>query len=992
MKKNNRFFCSLILLISFILSISKISAQVDIISTPDTTAFLDVLYEYDVNANTPPAKLDITYSLVEWLDGMIINSGTGMITWTPGSMGAGGRVIVKATNDVSEFETQEFFVYVSDEIPCHPNLEAYWKLDETSGPVYEDWVGTNDAIALTNSPDDSAGIIDNSQSFDPANNEGLTVPRDTVFNWGQSESFSVELWFKNHVDHIDSIGVFIGRNEGLGSVHWWIGYSSDSTIAFVVRVDGGTNDVICQSTQIYDTVWHHVAGVRDASTNKIYLYIDGTEADNDDYDGSGFGLVTDSSLNIGWLRPEPPAEVKNYPFNGRLDEVRLYNKALTWQEVDNSYFKGTQHIPACAPGNFAPLYTSAPADTAFEEQPYSYTLTANDIDVGDIVTYNLVTKPGWLTYTSGTRTFSGTPTNNEVGSDSVVTRISDGNVNIYQRFLLHIINTNDPPVITSTEVTTVNEEEPYSYDVDADDVDAGDNLTFSLQPPTPGWLSVNASSGLITGTPPVDDDGEYTVTLRVTDDSAAYDEQTYVLDILPINDPPVITGQLPLDVDEDNSLLIQLSDIIYTDVDNALGDMTLTVNDSTNYTHVGNLVAPVLNFHGSIDVPFELSDGEYTDKETLTITVNSVNDLPVITTVPDLVAYENQQYIYLLKAKDDDVEDTLTFSSVKKPDWLLFDPSNQVLSGMPDFFDIGTDSVVLEVFDGTASVYLRYVLEVMITNNIPNITSSPDTEVDEDIEYSYTVTYTDDDPGDFVTLSGLIIPPWLTLNGDVLSGTPTNDQVGTEPFEIYTVKLRVTDGKQDSTQTFNITVNNINDAPEIIGQPDTLLAYAGTSLVIAVNDLNVEDVDNVPGDLSVIVMPGSGYTPSGDTAKISLSTKGLIHINVRVTDGDRQSITYNAYSRIFGGTGINDLVNTNNLVNKLYPVPANESLTFELNSGNTDLNFELITMQGQTMLKHEVLPGTEIFKLDVNNVPSGIYIYKFFNTKNYQTGIITIQK
>ena len=989
MKKNSRFFCSLILVISFILSISEISAQVDIVSTPDTTAYLSLDYTDTVKAETlePP----ITYSLVEWLDGMIINSTTGIITWpAPQFMGDGGKVIVKATNDVSEFDTQEFFIYVSDEIPCHPNLEAYWKLDETSGPVYEDWIGTNDAIAFANSPEDSLGIVDNSQSFDPANNEGLSVPRDTVFNWGQSESFSVELWFKNHVDHIDSNAVFIGRNEGPSAAHWWIGVVPDGTVNCFIRIYDLTYALCTSTTTVNDTDWHHVVMVRDNSTEKVHLYIDGSWEDDDDYDGTGYGLVSDSSINIGWLRAGP-TEVKNYPYNGKIDELRLYNKALSSLEVVNSYFKGTQGKPGCRPGNFAPLYTSEPADTAFEEQSYSYTLTANDIDVGDIVSYDLIKKPGWVTYTAGTRTFSGIPTNSEVGADSVVTRISDGKVNIYQRFLLHVINTNDPPSITSSPVLTVLEETAYSYDVDADDIDAGDNLTFSA-PVKPGWLSINPATGVLSGTPSLNDTSEYNVTVRVTDDSAAFDEQSFVIDVRNINDPPVITGPLPLDVDEDNSLLIQLSDIIYTDVDNVPGEMILTVNDGTNYTHAGNMVTPAENYHGTIDVPFELSDGEYTDTETLIITVNSVNDLPEITTVPDLVASENVQYIYLLAATDADVEDTLTFSSEKKPDWLSINPDNQVLSGMPDFFDIGTDSVVLKVTDGTANVYLRYVVEVMITNNIPYVTSTPATDVDEDTEYSYTVEYTDDDTEDVVILSGLIIPGWLTLNGDVLSGTPTNDQVGTEPFKIYMVKLRVTDNKQDSTQTFNITVNNINDAPEITGQPDTLLAYAGTSLVIGVSDLTVEDVDNVPGDLSVIVMAGSGYTPSGDTAKINPGTTGVININVRVTDGDRQSTIYNAYTRIFPGTGINEMFYSDNLVTKLYPVPASEYLMFELSSGNTGLDFELITMQGQTILKNEIEPGKDIFKLDVNNIPSGVYIYRFFNTKNYQTGIVTIQK
>lgn len=59
---------------------------------------------------------------------------------------------------------------------------------------------------------------------------------------------------------------------------------------------------------------------------------------------------------------------------------------------------------------------------------------------------------------------------------------------------------NHPPVITSTPVTTATVGQPYTYDVEASDPDAGDTPTFSLVE-KPEGMTINATTGLIEWTP-----------------------------------------------------------------------------------------------------------------------------------------------------------------------------------------------------------------------------------------------------------------------------------------------------------------------------------------------------------------------------------------------------------------------------------------------------------------------------------------------------------
>ena len=87
------------------------------------------------------------------------------------------------------------------------------------------------------------------------------------------------------------------------------------------------------------------------------------------------------------------------------------------------------------------------------------------------------------------------------------------------------------------------------------------------------------------------------------------------------------------------------------------------------------------------------------------------------------------------------------------------------------------------------------------------------TTAQEDDVYTYTAVGTDMDTGDTFTLGSSSIPAWTTFTAStgVLTGTPTNSDVGT-----HSVTLTVTDAAGAvGTQTFTITVSNANDAPVI---------------------------------------------------------------------------------------------------------------------------------------------------------------------------------
>ena len=195
------------------------------------------------------------------------------------------------------------------------------------------------------------------------------------------------------------------------------------------------------------------------------------------------------------------------------------------------------------------------------------------------------------------------------------------------------------------------------------------------------------------------------------------------------------------------------------------------------------------------------------------LTVENVNDLPVIFGQPDITVAEDGFYSFTPLAKDPDVGDQLSFSIVNKPTWASFNPSTGTLSGTPTNENVGTtQAIVISVSDGQETVELpAFNLTVTNTNDAPILTS-PIANAIAKAGKTFSVTvnnFQDPDLGDNVSLSATLdqgqpLPAWLTFDPATRSfwGTPASTDVGQ-----LTLNVTATDssGLQIS-DLFNLTV------------------------------------------------------------------------------------------------------------------------------------------------------------------------------------------
>ncbi|MBN4005470.1 ELWxxDGT repeat protein [Nostoc sp. LPT] len=309
--------------------------------------------------------------------------------------------------------------------------------------------------------------------------------------------------------------------------------------------------------------------------------------------------------------------------------------------------------------NNAPIVANTIADqTATQDTAFSFALPANtfaDVDAGNSLIYTATLEngnslPSWLTF-NGT-TFSGTPTNDNVGSLNIKVTASDGTATVSDVFALTVANTNDAPVVTNLIVDqTATEDTAFSFALPANtlaDVDAGDNLVYTATLENgnslPVWLSFNGIT--FSGTPTNNNVGSLNIKVTASDGTATVSD-IFALTVANTNDAPTVANTIADQIATENTAFsFALPANTFVDVD--AGDnlvYTATLENGNPLpvwlTFNGTTFSgtPTNNNVGSLNIKVTASDGTATVSDIFALTVvNTINQIPNVingTTVAD---------------------------------------------------------------------------------------------------------------------------------------------------------------------------------------------------------------------------------------------------------------------------------------------------------------------------------------------------------------------
>ncbi|MGA1873697.1 MAG: putative Ig domain-containing protein [Thermoplasmatota archaeon] len=280
-----------------------------------------------------------------------------------------------------------------------------------------------------------------------------------------------------------------------------------------------------------------------------------------------------------------------------------------------------------------------------EDSPAYLNFSAYDEDpTYDTLSWTIISGPKFLQTTSsqgrhltgvlGNMNITGTPANRDVGKHRVTIRVDDGTLYVETAFNLTVNNTNDPPSITTMDLTDGYRNSNYYVDYDASDIDpTNDTLNWALST-NAQFLSINPALGIVSGTPSSSQTGLYWVNVTVSDGNGGSDFSNFTLTVHHNNTAPSSTGGVPLlrfDEDsEDDSIDI---DSLFSDTDG--DDLSYSVEYGENLTATITednrlVIIPKQNWAGTDHVRIFAFDGEYTTSILLTVVIDNINDQPSI--------------------------------------------------------------------------------------------------------------------------------------------------------------------------------------------------------------------------------------------------------------------------------------------------------------------------------------------------------------------------
>jgi hypothetical protein len=275
--------------------------------------------------------------------------------------------------------------------------------------------------------------------------------------------------------------------------------------------------------------------------------------------------------------------------------------------------------------NDAPLVTGQGVVSLAEDT--TRTLTLSDVTYTDIDTTTGFTLSvgGGANYTVSGTTI--TPAANFFGTLTIPVTVSDGvNSSAAYNLTATVTPVNDAPLITGQ--ATLSFAEDTSRTITASDLTISDpdSSTFTVSLTAGANYTVSGT----TITPAANFFGTLSVPVSVSDGVAASNTLTLTLTVTPVNDPPVITGQSAVTLNEDTSRTITTADLTISDVDST--SFTVSVLAGTSYTFSGASFTPAADFNGALTVNVRVSDGAASSSTfALAVTVTPVNDAPRVT-------------------------------------------------------------------------------------------------------------------------------------------------------------------------------------------------------------------------------------------------------------------------------------------------------------------------------------------------------------------------
>ncbi|MEA1963039.1 MAG: LamG-like jellyroll fold domain-containing protein [Patescibacteria group bacterium] len=237
-------------------------------------------------------------------------------------------------------------------------LVGYWKLD--NGATI-DYSGRGNDLINNNviSTKGVSGIDDTAFDFENANSSHLYISDDNYNGLDVAGDMSVSAWvnFESFPKKGDKYVIVAKFNEGGQRSYFYSLYNNDDDYSLQAILSGGgssnTADLLsCSPCLIATSTWYHFIWVYDSCDGKVSFFVNGLNIGN--ASGAPNNLYNSNvTFQIGGY----DYGYQDYYFDGSIDEVRIYNRVLSEEEIEELY---NQFNSPSQPENFSFVHMTDP--------------------------------------------------------------------------------------------------------------------------------------------------------------------------------------------------------------------------------------------------------------------------------------------------------------------------------------------------------------------------------------------------------------------------------------------------------------------------------------------------------------------------------------------------------------------------------------------------------------------------------------------------------
>ena len=209
-------------------------------------------------------------------------------------------------------------------------LSGYWPMNEGMGNKINDLSMNGNTGTLTGMafPSTAAsgwnpGKFGPTLNFDEVNDYVDTNSASLGLN--SSDNITIEAWFKTSQTYTDN-AMIINDYDRTNVRGWQLSTDDTNQLAvYNIRIVGNYR-YIYSTGLINDGIWHHAVAIIMGNGSDIDLYLDGVDQGSSTLVGTGVSQLYFGDGNVIIGRQSTPSE--RY-FNGSIDGVRVYNRALS---------------------------------------------------------------------------------------------------------------------------------------------------------------------------------------------------------------------------------------------------------------------------------------------------------------------------------------------------------------------------------------------------------------------------------------------------------------------------------------------------------------------------------------------------------------------------------------------------------------------------------------------------------------------------------------